>query len=216
MHTLKSIGQGLALAAVLFLGACQAVPGTFNGLSKDSMPKVLVHCSAGPCSVDQYVLATVAATMSDEQVDLQISDTGESIVTSGGAYSVAYGLGGATQPLLYKGASLTSAAGWNALMGFFGGAVNGMQVWSYADVSGVGHGGEFKLRDWQGGDAIPLELLRKAFKNPQLTKEDVMKIATGLHLDPAYVRTHNRSNKPADGLVPDWKGPKVGTTTTDQ
>jgi hypothetical protein len=214
MNIRKGLGHFVLIVCALALAACAnmapSVPGTFNGMSSEAMPKIFISSSSGAISTLQYQVVALAAKQSNEQIDIQISSPIESEGVSGAAYGGAYAASGATQPLFYLGALGGAAAGVAGVEGFAGGAVNGASSWSYADVNAVGSATEQTLRDWKTGE-VPLPAAVQALLalNPGVTIE---KLLAGIHAYPASVRSRNRDNQPADKLVQDWKGPAAGSS----
>lgn len=190
----------LAATTLLMLSACA---GSFNGLSGDPVEKVFVTSSSGTLSADQWVVAQYAAAMTNAQIDVQMSSPIEAAATSGAAYGVGYAAGGSLQGRYYPSPAATAGTVVNGITGLWGGAVNGVQMYSSASVIGTGYGAEQALRDWEKNVAIPPELLERY--------PNIRTLVAGVHIQPAYVRSTSSTNKPADGLVPKWSGPPVGS-----
>jgi len=208
MNTMFKRGALLAIAALaMFVSACSttAPPGAFNGLGDDPMAMITITSSDGVVEADEYQLGQAAAVQCHAFTDLQQTGAEEALLASGAAYSVGYGAGGAAQ-LSYPGATAgTAQAGVvvGLAQGFAGGAVNGLLNRSFAGVSAVGTCTESTLRDWQDGIEVPAQI-RTRFPN-------YADLASGLHAQASFVRTHNRIDQPASGLVnQSWSGPIAG------
>ena len=193
------IAMGVPAAALaLLLSACASVPGPLNGLGRDPLTKIVLTHSSGRMTTQQYLIAQAAAELNNQQIEFQLSDPLESVGVSGGAYGVGYAIAGALGIQGFRGVDAGAYALQSGTIGLAGGAVNGLHSNSYASVSVTGSSTEATLRDWEKGAAIPPALTTR-FPN-------LRDLVLGLHAWPAYVRSRNRTNSPAEGLVPDWSG----------
>lgn len=198
IKTLRGAASALAIAGTL--AGCATTPGPLNGMSSDVMAMIILSDSRGPISSEGYIIAALAANGCGEFVKVQISGPFEAALTEAAVYGITYAAGNAVQGPVY-GTDPVSSATVGGAIGVAGGIANGLNSYSFARSNVMGNCTEVTLRDWARGDA------------PQALKDRFPNMAESiktLHAYASYVRTRNRTDRPAPRLVGDWSGPRAG------
>jgi hypothetical protein len=121
---------GLAVVAILMLGACATAPGQFNGLAKDVMTMMVVYRTDNLAMTKvQYDAVVGVAKKMGEKVGLQLSSPFEASVASGVTGAVA--------------GHFDSAGLAYGMVGIIG----GLSTYSYAKVYAASEATEQALRD---------------------------------------------------------------------
>ncbi len=130
--------HGLAVLAMLTIGACATTPGQFNGLGNDVMGMLVVYRTDDqPLAKAEYDAVVKVAKKMGARVGLQLSSPFEAAVTSGMAQAAA--------------GALDTAAGAFGIVG----VIEGLTAYSYAMVHVVGEATENALRDRENaGESI--------------------------------------------------------------
>lgn len=183
---------GLLASASILVSGCATSPGALGGNSADPMATVIFFSSSGKMSHQQYLMGQAATEVCNVQVDPQLSGNVEAMITSGVTYGVAYGVSGAARSLIYTGVDGGASAIDGTVSGFLGGAVNGLHSRAFARAGAMGNCTEIVLRDWENGKALPPGLIGKP---------DLQRLLEGFHATASYVRSRNRTDRPAPGLV---------------
>ena len=175
----------LAIAAAVMLSACQS--GALNGLrdaaTSDVMPMLAFSYSkGGQLSEAQYLGAQKAAKQCGVQLGPQISGPVETIAATAGGYGLTGGPGtGLGANLAFgAGASIATYTAYAIVPYALTGGYYGAIVWSENNVRLVGDCAERTMRDWE---------------------DNGEEIYNNLHVYASMVRTRNRADNPAPGLV---------------
>ncbi len=183
---------GLLASVSILVSGCATSPGALGGNSADPMATVIFFSSSGKMSAQQYQMGQAAATVCNTQIDPQLSGNVEAMMTSGVTYGVAYAASGGLRSLIYTGLDGGASAIDGGVSGFLGGAVNGLHSRAFARAGAMGNCTEIVLRDWEDGKALPPGLVGKP---------DLQRLLEGFHATASYVRSRNRTDRPAPGLV---------------
>ncbi len=188
----RSLARAIGVAVIAgALAGCMGA-GPFNGSQTNDGMEVLVVGTSdrAPVTPEQYMAIASIANYWKDMADVQISSVGEAAASGAAAYGTAYAAAGALQGLVYAGADAGAGAVIGGAQGIGGGAIYGYITHAQARSSIIGQG--------------TIESINRLVAKGDPLLHNIV-VVTSL------VRTRNQTNKPADGVVPDWGGPRAGS-----